>query len=494
MAIDINQTDLESNAQQLNQIGTVVKLSKEELRKINEESYKGEENTYTVVTAEIVTDQEDPPALVIETSYNYGEPIAPPPLAEYSEEDVVEHQDLPAKSFDLGIKIALAAQKDFAAGIKEDSILPGKKFSFKGTRVNEYLATLKCKPGSAPWSTAAVATWFKTAGAEIPISNGSLATGWYDWAVKTNRLSSTPVIGAAILYGTKIVDPITNVVKVTVNQLGCVVQVIDSSILLSIEVQPTTTLDNTTPLKLNQVQVNISATLGFIIPSKQPIKVIEAKKILEKKSDQIASSYLSTKKDGIHFVNGKIVFQQNFNFNQKPLYGKVSYGAGGGNVQEAGSALCAYAAAIRGLTGRIEVDPGFLARNYGSYHYKNPSTNKYNGTAHSIFKDTVATFGLKSKSVNFNKSKKEIIKTIESGGYPIIAGAKLAPYYGGGHFVYIRSYDKNSDTFQIGQSYLTKNTIQDMAKSYTFEELMGRPKDALIKTSGTMACYLITKA
>ena len=33
-----------------------------------------------------------------------------------------------------------------------------------------------------------------------------------------------------------------------------------------------------------------------------------------------------------------------------------------------------------------------------------------------------------------------------------------------------------------------------MAKSYTFEELMGRPKDALIKTSGTMACYLITKA
>ena len=152
MAIDINQTDLESNAQQLNQIGTVVKLSKEELRKINEESYKGEENTYTVVTAEIVTDQEDPPALVIETSYNYGEPIAPPPLAEYSEEDVVEHQDLPAKSFDLGIKIALAAQKDFAAGIKEYSILPGKKFSFKGTRVNEYLATLKCKPGSAPWS------------------------------------------------------------------------------------------------------------------------------------------------------------------------------------------------------------------------------------------------------------------------------------------------------------------------------------------------------
>ena len=30
--------------------------------------------------------------------------------------------------------------------------------------------------------------------------------------------------------------------------------------------------------------------------------------------------------------------------------------------------------------------------------------------------------------------------------------------------------------------------------TYTFEELMGRPKDALIKTSGTMACYLITKA
>jgi hypothetical protein len=99
---------------------------------------------------------------------------------------------------------------------------------------------------------------------------------------------------------------------------------------------------------------------------------------------------------------------------------------------------------------------------------------------------------LKSRAVNFNKSKKEIIKTIESGGYPIIAGVQLPPYYGGGHFVYIRSYDKNSDTFQIGQSYLTSTTIQDMTKSYTFEDLMGKPKGT--DTIGTLYCYLITKA
>ncbi len=51
---------------------------------------------------------------------------------------------------------------------------------------------------------------------------------------------------------------------------------------------------------------------------------------------------------------------------------------------------------------------------------------------------------------------------------------------------------KNNNS--VKPQILTKNTIQDMTKSYTFEELMGLPKDALTKTSGTMACYLITKA
>ena len=490
MAIDIEQIDLESNAEELNQIGTVVKLTKEELREINETAYEGEENKTESNPAEIVTDHEEPLETAVEDPYEYVEPEAPPADPEYSEEDVVEHQDLPTESKDLGIKIALAAQKDFADGVKEDPIAPGKKFSFKGTRVNEYLATIKCSPGMAPWSTAAIATWFKTAGAEIPTENASLAQGWYDWAVKTKRLSSTPVIGAVILYGTKVVDPTTNVVKVTANQLGCVVQVIDSAILLSTEVQTTTTSDNTTPMELKQMQVNVSATLGFIIPSSAPIKVAETKKIITKKSNQIASSYLSEKKDGIHFVDGKIVFQQTVALGQNPPYGKQKYG-GAGDVTEAGCGLCAYASAIRGLSGRTDVDPGYLAKNYGSYHQKD-SAGKYQGTSHKIFADTSATFGLKSRAVNFNKSKKEIIKTIESGGYPIIAGVKLAPYYGGGHFVYIRSYDKNSDTFQIGQSYLTSTTIQDMTKSYTFEDLMGKKEGN--DTIGTLYCYLITKA
>ena len=132
MAIDIDQTDLESNAEELNQIGTVVKLTKEELREINETAYEGEENKTESNPAEIVTDHEEPLETAVEDPYEYVEPEAPPPDPEYSEEDVVEHQDLPTESKDLGIKIALAAQKDFADGVKEDPIAPGKKFSFKG--------------------------------------------------------------------------------------------------------------------------------------------------------------------------------------------------------------------------------------------------------------------------------------------------------------------------------------------------------------------------
>ena len=114
---------------------------------------------------------------------------------------------------DLGIKVVEQALKDFRAGVEEDPIVFPNKTSYKGPRVDTYLQTIACTPGTTPWGTGAVATWFNEVGAELPpgmdtatptkYQRSSIA-GWLNWARDTKHFALSPLIGAAVVIGTKV--------------------------------------------------------------------------------------------------------------------------------------------------------------------------------------------------------------------------------------------------------------------------------------------------
>ena len=65
-------------------------------------------------------------------------------------------------------------------------------------RINQMLKNVGIK-GGAYWCAAAVTTWWKEAGMSVPPGAASCAS-WLSWAKSNKRFTSTPVVGAAILY------------------------------------------------------------------------------------------------------------------------------------------------------------------------------------------------------------------------------------------------------------------------------------------------------
>ena len=96
---------------------------------------------------------------------------------------------------DIGKRIVAYANMD--VGKLENPLPPGKPENW-GT----YVATILSGVGhNAPafWCAAAVSSWFRKAGAKSPNSAG--CDRWVSWAKKNGLWSTTPAIGAAILYG-----------------------------------------------------------------------------------------------------------------------------------------------------------------------------------------------------------------------------------------------------------------------------------------------------
>ena len=165
--------------------------------------------------------------------------------------------DVSNESIDPGIKAAQIAIKDI--GVKED--FPGSR---TGVRINQYLQNVGCRPGLGEWSAGAIATWYKEAGLPIPPTNASSATGWYNWAKKTNRWFETPIIGSVVVYGTLDYDYDKDEDVYNAHHLGLVVQIIEQdNIIISCE---------NVNGEISTSIVNIGSALGYIIPSQIDIK------------------------------------------------------------------------------------------------------------------------------------------------------------------------------------------------------------------------------
>lgn len=104
-------------------------------------------------------------------------------------------EPIPTTITQLRKKIVAYAQQDAAIPTVE-----APPQSNSGPRVNQMLANTGLGPGNF-WCAAAVTTWYKSAGADVPPSGAASCDTWYLWAKGRGKFSSKPVQGAAILYG-----------------------------------------------------------------------------------------------------------------------------------------------------------------------------------------------------------------------------------------------------------------------------------------------------
>lgn len=132
--------------------------------------------------------------------------------------DEVKTEDTPKDYLcSVGLKVVEIAKKDL--GILETGTPPGKNYGGKvgggalpeGVfgRIDEMCAMagldnkaeVRRKGEGYYWCASAVTAWWKTAGLAVPSGSAS-CKNWESWAKKNGYFSSTPKVGAAILYGT----------------------------------------------------------------------------------------------------------------------------------------------------------------------------------------------------------------------------------------------------------------------------------------------------
>lgn len=153
----------------------------------------------------------------------------------------------PTSTPSLHLAIAKRALTD--VGICETP--PG---SNRSGRIDEYVAAVG-SPMASYWCAAAVAAWYREAGAATPPSLGGSCDAWMRWANDLGRWVSAPAIGRAVVYGT----------PGDASHIGVVVRV--QPLLLSVE--GNTTLEgfgrNGVAVDLKLVQTD--RVLGYIDPT-----------------------------------------------------------------------------------------------------------------------------------------------------------------------------------------------------------------------------------
>jgi len=93
--------------------------------------------------------------------------------------------------------IALAVAKRALLDIGICEIPPG---SNRSGRIDEYVKAVGA-PLASFWCAAAVAAWFREAGAKLPPSSAGSCDVWMGWAKLTGLWQRTPEIGSAVVYG-----------------------------------------------------------------------------------------------------------------------------------------------------------------------------------------------------------------------------------------------------------------------------------------------------
>jgi hypothetical protein len=149
-----------------------------------------------------------------------------------------------------GVRAAQLAIADANARIVEQPL--GSNF---GGKVTQYLAAAGLRR-PAFWCAAAVTYWWRSAGLATPPRGAASCAYWADWAKRTGRFSTTPVIGAAVLYRTR---------GKQYGHIGVVVA-INNGRIVTIEGNTSLQGFSRNGVAVAQKTPNISRISGFVIP------------------------------------------------------------------------------------------------------------------------------------------------------------------------------------------------------------------------------------
>lgn len=183
----------------------------------------------------------------LESGENYSAP--------YDEEAITEESDTEPNAEELlniGLKIVKFAKKDIGT---LESPLPPNKPENSGDRVLEMLKNTGIN-GPAYWCAAAVTTWYKAAGAKYPKPGSASCDVWMSWGKKNKLFSTSPVIGAAILYGS----------SSDAHHIG-IVEKIDNGIITTIEGNTSGGGFNRNGVGVFRKTPNKKTIVGYVLPS-----------------------------------------------------------------------------------------------------------------------------------------------------------------------------------------------------------------------------------
>ena len=153
---------------------------------------------------------------------------------------------LPDSTPDLNRLIVVRALSD--VGICE--MPPG---SNRSGRIDEYVRAVGSPLGSY-WCAAALAAWWREAGAEVPPKEAGSCDTWMMWARHTNRWKATPQPGDAVLYGT----------PKDSNHCGVVVRI--SPLILTVEGNTSLGGYDRNGVAVDLKQLNAPKVVGYISP------------------------------------------------------------------------------------------------------------------------------------------------------------------------------------------------------------------------------------
>lgn len=187
----------------------------------------------------------------LETGENFSAPFDEE-FVDVAEEEEPETEPNAEELLNIGLKIVKFAKRDIGT---TESPLPPNKPENSGARVLEMLRNTGIN-GPAYWCAAAVTTWYKAAGARYPKPGGASCDVWKTWAKKNNLFSTTPVVGAAILYGS----------SSDAHHIG-IVEKIENGIITTIEGNTSGGGFNRNGVGVFRKTPNKKGIIGYVLPS-----------------------------------------------------------------------------------------------------------------------------------------------------------------------------------------------------------------------------------
>lgn len=157
----------------------------------------------------------------------------------------------------LDTSVSALAQRIVRRALLDVGIVEMPPASNRSPRIDMYVGAVGSPLGSR-WCAAAVAAWWRDAGALVPPREAGSCDAWHAWAMQNTRWRTAPEPGHAVLFG----------VGTKAVHIGVVVRV--TPLVLSVEGNTSLGTFDPNGVAIALKQVNAQRVLGYVAPLARP--------------------------------------------------------------------------------------------------------------------------------------------------------------------------------------------------------------------------------